>query len=73
MTAPDQMKTPRIGHARDLMAVEAEHVAQHERRGLAGRQVLQAGDEGQLDRLGGRVAGAGPGAVSGTPSSRVSG
>jgi hypothetical protein len=45
-----------VGH---LVRGEAEHVAQHERGGLPGRHALQAGDEGQLDRLGGLVAGIG--------------
>ena len=45
-----------VGH---LAGGEAEHVAQHERGGLAGRHALQAGDERQLDRLGWLVAGIG--------------
>jgi hypothetical protein len=44
-------------HAGHLVAVEPEHVAQHERGRLAGRHALQGGDEGQFDRLGGLVAG----------------
>jgi hypothetical protein len=37
--------------AGDLGGPEAEHVAEHQRRALAGRQVLEGDHERQLDRL----------------------
>jgi hypothetical protein len=40
----------------DLSGAEAEHVTEHERGGLAGRQALYPRDEGQFDRLGGLIA-----------------
>ena len=42
---------------------EAQHVAQDQHRALARRQVLQRGDERELDRLALLVAGLGPGAA----------
>ena len=51
----------RVEHVRDLGGAVAEHVAQHERRALAGRQLLQGADERQLDRLPGLVAALRPG------------
>ena len=38
----------RVEHLRDLGGAEAEHVAQYERRALAGRQVLKGDDECKL-------------------------
>src|SRR2546430_6929011 len=38
-------------HVRHLVGVKAEHIAQHQHRPLAGRQVLKPGDEGQRHRL----------------------
>jgi hypothetical protein len=43
-------------HVGDLGGVVAEHVAQHERGALAGRQVLEGDDERELDGLPGLVA-----------------
>ena len=40
----------------DLGGAEAEHVGEHQRRALARREVLERGDERQLDRLPGLVA-----------------
>ena len=45
-----------IEHRGDLLGAEAEHVAQHEHRALLRREVLQADDERQRDRLFGLVA-----------------
>ena len=43
-------------HARDLRGVEAEHVAKYERGPLSGREMLERGDERQLECLPGLVA-----------------
>ena len=56
-----------VEHLGDLGCAEAEHVAEHERRPLAGRQVLQRGHECETDRLSRLVAGLRPGAVSASP------
>ena len=45
-----------LEHLGDLRGAEAEHVAQHEHRALLRREVLQADDERQRDRLLGLVA-----------------
>jgi hypothetical protein len=42
----------RVAHLRDLGRTEAEDVAQHERRALAGRQMLEGDDERKLARVG---------------------
>ena len=49
-----------VEHLGDLGRAVPEHVAQHQHRPLAGRDPLQAGDEGEADRLLGLVAGVGP-------------
>src|SRR4029453_5939848 len=49
----------------ELRGAEAEHVAKHERRALAGRQALEGDDERELDRLPGLVARRGPGGAVG--------
>jgi hypothetical protein len=51
----------RVQRLGDLGAGEPEHVAQDQRRPLAGRQVLQRGDERQLDRFPLLVPGVRPG------------
>ena len=50
-----------IEHLGDLLGAEAEHVAQHEHRSLLRREVLEADDERQGDRLLGLVARLGSG------------
>ena len=40
-----------VEHLGDLRGAEPEHVAQHEHRALLRREVLQADDERQRDRL----------------------
>ena len=55
----------RVEHLGDLGGAEAEHVAQHECRALAGRQPLQRDDERKLDRLPGLVARRRPGGAVG--------
>jgi hypothetical protein len=54
-----------LEHVGDLGGAETEHVTEHERRALAGRQMLESDDERELDRLPGLVACLGPlGAVA---------
>ena len=57
----------------DLGGAEAEHVAEHQGRALAGRQVLEGDDERELDRLPGLVARRRPRERSGMSSSSTSG
>ena len=52
-------------HLRRVRSGEAEDVAQHQRRPLSPRQVLQQRDERQVHRLARLVAGLGPGVVRG--------
>ena len=54
-----------VQHLRHLGGAVAEHVAQHQHRPLPGRHPLQAGDEGEPDRLLGLVAGVGAGGAVG--------
>ena len=53
----------RAEHLRDLGGVEAEHLAEHENRPLARREMLERGHERKRDRLLGVVAGCGRAAV----------
>src|SRR3954470_1313636 len=41
----------------DLRGAEPQHIAEHEHRSLLWRQMLEAGDEGQRDRLLGLIEG----------------
>ena len=54
-----------VEHLRDLGGAVAEHVAQHQHGPLLRRHPLQAGDEGEADRLLRLVAGVGPGGAVG--------
>ncbi len=56
-----------LEHLGDLGGAVAEHVAQDEHRTLLRREVLQADDEGQCDRLPGLVASLGAGSRVGDP------
>jgi len=56
-----------VEHAGCFSGRVAEHVAEHQDGTLARRQVLQGGDERQLDRLLGVVAGLRPGRGVGYP------
>ena len=56
-----------LEHLGDLGGAVAEHVAQDEHRTLLRREVLQADDEGQCDRLPGLVARLRPGSRVGDP------
>ena len=57
----------RLERLGDLLAREAQHLAQDERGALVGRQVLERRHEGQLDALAALVAGLGGGAAVDEP------
>ena len=63
----------RVEHLGRLRRAEAEYVTQDQCGALRGREPLQRADEGQRDGLLGLEARVGPGDLSGSPSSSVSG